>query len=173
LPEVVLETKERVEFGTEGGRAGLEESVRGEQVTFAASFVVAYTLSERDDFARDVYSLRTRARCPEHVVAGEQAGGKRRGVVEVASDRDGMFAERSSACSVLGHGVVQLSGQTCGDLRFDRGRAARYGASGFLEEGDDLVARHREPGPETLQSERYCRKAFGVVETNSVRVSVA
>lgn len=173
LPETVLEAEERVELGAEGGRAALEECVGGEQMPFALSLVVSDTPSQSDDLPRDFDALRTRAGCPEDVVAGEQAGGQRRGVAKVASDRDGMFAEGSRSCSVLGHGVVQLPGQAGGDLRLDRRRSTFDGASGFFEEGDDLVSGHGEAGTEALQPEGHRREAFGVGETDGMSVRVA
>ncbi|MFN2625715.1 MAG: hypothetical protein ABR520_06470 [Mycobacteriales bacterium] len=103
LAEVVLQAKERIQLGAECGRAAFEEGVSGEQMSFATALVVSDALSERHDLAGDGYPLGTRAGCPQDVVAGEQAGGKRRGVVEAASDCYGVFAERLRSCSVLGH----------------------------------------------------------------------
>ena len=70
LAEVVLQAKERVEFGAEGGRAALEERVGGEQMSFASALVVSDPLSERHDLAGDGNPLGD----PRRVSRGRRGG---------------------------------------------------------------------------------------------------
>jgi hypothetical protein len=102
-------------------------------------------------------------------VLREQAAGERGRIVERARDPDRALGQRPGPRTVLGHRVLELTGERRGDPRLGRrARPVERPARG-LEDDDEVAARHREPRVQAVEPQRDGAEQLRVLRGGGAR----
>jgi hypothetical protein len=164
LAEPLGEVEVLGQGGPERRRAGLEQGSGGEQHALGVPLRVCGARGQICDLPGQIDPLRGAARCPQHIMAREQARAQGGRVAELARQPQGVLRQRPGPGTVLRDGVGQLPGQARGELCLQRHTGAVQRPEGGLEQGDDVVAGHREPRAELEHAERDPPEPFGVTQ---------